>query len=289
LEERLSTILKDIDIKNNAINECRRNSENADYEMSALEKKWKDDVGVARTAYEDGIAELKKQMGNLKVRLENDIQKINHDFESRKKDIQNRKQMNRERIEMAKETMEKYERDRETIKEEIDLTPRKSMSELDSELLELKVKVRDLMDYDELKKRWDRLNQKEQAYMDVKERHKMEDAFYKYFAYDLPRKLIERAELPVDGVEFLDDGLYVNGRHIDRMSSAERSLVVVKLAVAMAKSRGHIAVAMDGVENLDDEHQRDFMEAIKNADIRVLYTRHGQPKYDHEILVEKNQ
>jgi len=120
-----------------------------------------------------------------------------------------------------------------------------------------------------------------QAKLDVlKKDYDALDGKYKFYAYTLPRTLINRCELPVEGIEFRDNELYVNDRHIDRLSSAERALVACKLVIALAKKKGHVAIAMDGIENLDKEHRAEFLkiadEETKNSGFCVLYTRVGE-------------
>jgi hypothetical protein len=106
----------------------------------------------------------------------------------------------------------------------------------------------------------------------------------------LPKKLIERAKLPVENLSFRDGELYVGDIVIHRLSTAERYLVAIKLAVALAKQKGHLAVAIDGIEVLDESSRKKFLEIVKDSGIRVLYTRHAtQPEYEHEILIERKE
>lgn len=115
------------------------------------------------------------------------------------------------------------------------------------------------------------------------------DALFKHYAYELPKKLITRCKLPVEGLEFKDDELYVNGRQYKRLSEGERLIVAGKLAVELAKRKNQIAVCLDGIEILDPTNRKALIEYMQKADIAVLYTRQGDPEYDHEIEIKNGQ
>ncbi len=96
--------------------------------------------------------------------------------------------------------------------------------------------------------------------------------------------MIQKCKLPVDGIEFVDGAMHVNGRPLDKLSTAERAIVTTKLAMAIAKQKGHIAIALDGVEYLDEEHRAEFLKAAEESGMCVIYTRMSQagPEYAHE-------
>lgn len=121
----------------------------------------------------------------------------------------------------------------------------------------------------------------------MREQHEQQDRLFKFFRYEAPKKLIEKCNLGVAGVEFRDGEMYVQERHISKMSTAERALVATKLAITIAKQKGHIAVCLDGVENLDQEHMGEFIKAAEESEIAVIYTRAGEaPEFACERLVE---
>lgn len=121
-----------------------------------------------------------------------------------------------------------------------------------------------------------------------KDTFEKQDKVAKFFKYELPKRLIQKCKLPVEGIEFVDGAMHVNGRPLDKLSTAERAIVTTKLAMAIAKQKGHIAIALDGVEYLDDEHRAEFLKAAENSGMCVIYTRmaEGGPEYPHEKLVE---
>lgn len=148
-------------------------------------------------------------------------------------------------------------------------------------------KIKELDEYESLKRRYEQVTDKEQEYETYKDEYENLDSIFKWYKYGLPQVLIERAELPIENLSFREGELYVGDLVIDRLSTAERYLVAIQLAIALAKQKGHIAVCIDGIEIFDLEHRTEFMEIVKNNDIRTLYTRHGSPQYDHEIEIVK--
>ena len=76
--------------------------------------------------------------------------------------------------------------------------------------------------------------------------------------------------------------MFVAGHAIERLSTAEKALVTTKIAIALAKQKGHVAVCLDGVESLDEAHRKEFLQAAEQNDVCVLYTRYGKPEYAHE-------
>jgi myosin heavy subunit len=128
---------------------------------------------------------------------------------------------------------------------------------------------------------------REKEVKDIQTKYDRLDEFFKHYAYDLPKKLITRCQLPVEGLEFKEDELYVNGRQYKRLSQGERLMIAGKLAVNLAKRKGQIAVCLDGIEILDPGNRKALIDYMQQADIAVLYTRQGTPEYDHEVKVEK--
>lgn len=112
------------------------------------------------------------------------------------------------------------------------------------------------------------------------------DTLFKHYAYELPKRLLERCALPIVGMEFRNNELYVEQdgavRHIDQLSTAQRVLVAIKLGIALAKGKGHVAICFDGIESLDANYRREFLQAAQDSGIAVIYTRCGTPEHDCE-------
>lgn len=135
--------------------------------------------------------------------------------------------------------------------------------------------------------RRDKIRERETERQAIEDRHKRLDEMFKYFEYDYPRKVIERVKLPVQGLEFREKKLFVDGRRLDLLSETERGLVAVKLACAIAKGKGHIAISFDGLEIMDRPHREEFFEVAKASGLKVLYTRQGKPEHSHETEIVK--
>lgn len=130
------------------------------------------------------------------------------------------------------------------------------------------------------------LFQREATVKALKDAFEKQDKVAKFFKYELPKRLIQKCKLPVDGIEFVDGAMHVSGRPLDKLSTAERAIVTTKLAMAIAKQKGHIAIALDGVEYLDDEHRAEFLKAAEASGMCVVYTRMGEPEHPHEREVK---
>lgn len=133
------------------------------------------------------------------------------------------------------------------------------------------------------------LFQREAGLKALEDAYKKQDTVTKFFRYELPKRLIAKCKLPVEGIEFKDGHMFVNGHAIERLSTAEKAIVTTKLAIAIAKQKGHIAVCLDGVESLDEEHRKEFLKAAQDSGMCILYTRFGAPEYPHEKEVKEGK
>ncbi len=116
--------------------------------------------------------------------------------------------------------------------------------------------------------------------------YEKQDQAFKLFQYELPKRLIAKCKLPVEGIEFRDGELFVEGHSIARRSDAEKAVDTAKIAMAIAKSKGHIAVCLDGVENLDEMHRNEFFKAAEASGLCCIYTRLGEAQYPHEKTIQ---
>lgn len=233
-------------------------------------------------------AYLDQEVLNLEQQKKDEIAKVEAMFKERHADVEQKRSALLQRIEVDQEHVERTTKEVQKLHEAHSNTPVMTKIELEKESMQIDERAKQLRDFIELKRRHDHLAEKDADFFDAKDLYGVLDERYKWYAYDLPKRLVNRANLPVEGLEFREEELYVNDRHIDRLSSAERHIVAVKLAVALAKMKGHIAVCIDGIEILDEEHRREMMDAIKDQGLRVLYTRHGEPEYQHEIKIGAN-
>lgn len=83
-----------------------------------------------------------------------------------------------------------------------------------------------------------------------------------------PKELLAQVELPVEGIEFTEDDIKVNGLSIDSLSDGEK----LKLGVAIAKATtGQLGfICVDGAEKLDEANLRWLTEQADDDHIFVI-------------------
>lgn len=160
------------------------------------------------------------------------------------------------------------------------------IAETDRALVELGKKLAAMKNHQVIVNQFAALKEQNTKLRELRENHECEDRLFKYFRYEAPKQLIEKCALGVPGIEFRDGEMFVEGRHISKMSTAERAIVATKLAISIAKQKGQIAICLDGVENLDEDHMEEFIKAAESAEVAVLYTRCGTPKFPCEVGIE---
>lgn len=231
------------------------------------------------------IAAFDNERERLDVARREAIRRAEEQYEREMAEVKERESVAKKSLDHNVEVCKTLRKDLVELEEQLSETPEPDESKILVEKSEIEREIQSFESYKALKQRHEHLETKQQKYHNSKDLYETLDDRFKYYAYKLPKMLIERANLPVKGLEFKEEELYVDDRHIDRLSSAERHLIAVKLAVALAKTKGHIAVCLDGIEILDDEHRKEFLDAMKDQPLKVLYTRWGQPENEHEIEV----
>jgi hypothetical protein len=245
------------------------------------------DLGKSIEQNKTHIADYDREILENQHAMAEEINRIKSKYAARGSEIKQQQVAITQKIQDHANNIEKEKTALEKAEKKLDDMPAMSFDEIEKQVAELNVEKTAIETYNDIQKRYEQLNEKEQRHQETKDRYQELDDGYKYYAYTLPKRLIDRANLPVKGLEFRDQELYVDDRHIDRLSSAERNLVAINLAVALAESKGHIAVVVDGIEILDEEHRKQFLEQVKDAGLKVIYTRHGRKQYEHEMEIEK--
>lgn len=220
--------------------------------------------------------------------LEQKIRQLKDAYAQKKNDIEQQKVRIQQRMEDYSESIDKERAAFEAKQKKLSEMPQMSFDEIEVQVQKLNQEKSDIERYEEIEKRYGQLSEKEQIWQQTKERYEDLDLGYKYYAYKLPKTLIDRANLPVEGLEFREEQLWVKDRHIDRLSSAERYLVAVDLAVALAERKGHLCVCIDGLECFSNENINTIINLIKDRGLKVIYTRVGKRQYDHEVEVIKD-
>jgi hypothetical protein len=86
---------------------------------------------------------------------------------------------------------------------------------------------------------------------------------------------MQKAELPVTGLEFKDGEFYLDGSSIDNLSSSK----LLKLSIAIARNLAGKAkiICIDGAELLDETTYAEFRKEIDNDGYTYFITRVGKP------------
>lgn len=223
----------------------------------------------AKEDYERKIAEINKTR-------EVEIEKIDHNIA-----------LGEEQKKSAKQSIASLEEKKLQLTKELSTLPTVSEEQLRAEIENIKNKAKQHYDFEKNEERKKQVTERIAKKNEIDAAHKKLDTYYKYYAYELPKLLIDRCKLPVEGLEFKDNELYVKGRHIDRLSTAEKVLTGLGLAIELAKQKGHITLCIDGIEVLDDANKMLFMEQAAKSGLCIMYTRHGKPEFSHEVEVKK--
>jgi DNA repair ATPase RecN len=232
---------------------------------------------------EQDINSYKQKVNEAVNKSNNDLELVRQMQEEIKRlqtKIENVKERNKERqieIEENLKVIEIKTNEYEEVRKKIE-----KVDELEEKLYKIGAQKMLAKQEQETKKQLERYSQKRKEYINIKEYYDKLDEDFKFFKYLYPKKLIQDAGLPVKDVEFREGSLYIGDRHIERLSMSEKIKVSVKLAIALAKQNGHIALCVDGLEAFDEEHLDIFISEINKCDLAVIYTRVGKPRYEHE-------
>jgi hypothetical protein len=50
--------------------------------------------------------------------------------------------------------------------------------------------------------------------------------------------------------------------------------------------KGQLAISLDGIEIMDTEHRKTWLELANKSGLKVFYTRQGKPEGEHEKEVK---
>lgn len=92
-----------------------------------------------------------------------------------------------------------------------------------------------------------------------------------------PKELLAQSSLPIDGLEFTEDDIKVNGLSIDSLSDGEQLMIGVQIAKSQLGPLGLICV--DGAEKLDEDNLKLLMaQADDNHHMFITRVEKGQLK-----------
>lgn len=88
----------------------------------------------------------------------------------------------------------------------------------------------------------------------------------------LPKEIMAQTELPMDGVELRDDGVYINGIPLPDRGDSRKLMFCVNLAMALCPPRFKF-VLIDGCERLDPSQRAELLEYIHGKGFQAFMTR----------------
>ncbi len=97
------------------------------------------------------------------------------------------------------------------------------------------------------------------------------DAFYKKLSNEIPKLVLQKVKLPIDGLEIKGDDIFINGVAIDKLSTSEQIEFAVEVARALAGDLKVICV--DRFESLDADARKAFEEQAKADDFEYFMTQ----------------
>lgn len=112
------------------------------------------------------------------------------------------------------------------------------------------------------------------------------DRVVKSLTKEIPEDLIAKANLPIEGLTFAGDELFINGVSIDNMSSSEQ--LRFGLQIVRALNGTFKVVCIDGIEMLDKESFEFFLNEIKEDDFQYFVSR-VDGDTPHSIVVEDGE
>lgn len=263
LDEKYAELMK-IKDSNGRIERARAFKDNYDNKLRGLqaerdiaESSAKDALRRERSRTEAAIARLRaeieaaeKTLTTLDDKLSDKIKVIHADFETKKAKLD-------KDVGVAEEYMER----------EIQPT-----GELENEISEAKAMIRHLNEYDRMtamRRELEVLKADSEEYT-----RKIE------LARTLPGKILESAELPVEGLTVENGIPLIHGLPVSNRSDGE--LLELCVDIAISKPEGLQIILIDGAEKLDDQSRARLYRKCKEKGLQFIATRTTN---DNELMV----
>lgn len=97
------------------------------------------------------------------------------------------------------------------------------------------------------------------------------DVIVKRLANEVPQKLIEKIDLPIQGLSITEDDVLVNGVSLDNLSTSEQ--LKFGLDIVRKLNEKFQVICIDGIESLDAQSFELFLKEIENDDFQYFCTR----------------
>ena len=94
---------------------------------------------------------------------------------------------------------------------------------------------------------------------------------------DLPAQILKDANIPIEGLSFDGDRVFIGGVSMDNMSTQEQVAVAVNIVRKMNEGATIKTLCIDGAETLDWESLEAFRQEIKDDEFQycLAYVQHG--------------
>jgi hypothetical protein len=119
----------------------------------------------------------------------------------------------------------------------------------------------------------DGLKAKEGELEEAKKQQAALDAAYKVLKNELPRAIMAKAQMPVEGLEIEGDDILINGVSIDTLSTSEKIRLAVRIARFLSSESKLKVILVDGFEALDPEVRKAFIEESEGDDFEYFVTQ----------------
>lgn len=140
-------------------------------------------------------------------------------------------------------------------------------------VVEMRQRLDDYQKAQKLIHKLEELERRRKSLADEEEKHGHLDQLYKILKDDLPRRMFQSLDSPVDGLEIEGDEIRVDGKAIDHLSTSEQMRFAIQVAKALAGKLKVICV--DGFEALDSTTRETFEQAACGDGYEYFVARVG--------------
>lgn len=236
-------------------------------------------LNASLVAQEKALSEIEAQERAQRASKEKveryaaELVKIQSEIDSLQAEYGRRHAVLLERLENGKAAVQEAKKDSFEIegKEKV----QGEIAGLKKALSELSLEEKSLETYEAQQKQRKAVEEMERDFKNSEEQAREIDAKVSSFGPGLAQKIIERAELPIQGLSYEEGEFRLNGSSLDHLSSS----AALKLALALVKklSGKTKLICIDGAELLDEEAFKTLQEEIKGDDFTYFFTKVGEP------------
>lgn len=216
--------------------------------------------------YETEISKINLEIANVESEYQEALKKLAHEKEVKLKGLETRLDSGKQYLTVAKEEVKEALPNLDAFKEEI--------SGIEREILDLAVESEKL-------KTWEAAQNSVKMVSDLENEFKAAEQFAEGLTSQLEKfstikdELMASAEMPVEGMSFVDGQFYVDKNVINNLSASQK--MKLSLGVARKHAKAIKIIFVDGIEILDAEQTKLFMEEIQKDDFHYVTTSCREP------------